>query len=99
VIELFGEHISYAEATRHIAKHLDMEGLRYIQFSEADAVSSMMNAMGLSKSVAESFVELSSALSAGKIRPATLLGTQPNCPTRFADFVVESFAPAYKAVA
>jgi len=56
--------------------------------------------MGLSQSVASSYVELSHAISEGKVKTTQNPDpAKPNAPTKFADFVKEIFAPAFKAAA
>jgi uncharacterized protein YbjT (DUF2867 family) len=94
VVDLF----SYQEATTIIGEKVGVSGLPYIQFADADAIKAMTG-MGLSASVAESFVDLAHGLSAGKVIPTVIDGNKPNAPTRFEEFVEEVFEPAYRNAA
>jgi uncharacterized protein YbjT (DUF2867 family) len=94
ILDLFGDCLSYTEATRHIGTALGIPDLHYVQFSDEDAVTSFSK-MGLSNSVAVSFVELSHAISQGKINPTQIDPKTPNTPTRFKQFAEEEYRPAY----
>jgi len=56
VVDLFGDRITYKEATTQIGEAIGIPELPYVQFSDADAVKGMMG-MGLSKNMAESYAE------------------------------------------
>jgi uncharacterized protein YbjT (DUF2867 family) len=95
VIDLFGDRLTYAEATRHIGAAIGIPDLPYVQSSDEDAVAAFRK-MGLSENVALSYVELSRAISAGKVQPTQIDPESPNTPTRFKQFAEEVFRPAYK---
>jgi uncharacterized protein YbjT (DUF2867 family) len=84
-----------AGATRMIGEKIGKPDLRYVQFPDADFKASLMQ-FGFSEGSAAAFVELSHALSAGRIR--SLQGRQPEitAPTSFEEFA-EELAAAYRA--
>jgi len=94
VIDLFGDRISFKEIAGKIGEKIGKPGLPYVQYPDADAAAAM-KAMGLSASLAESFVELSHAVAAGLITSTTGDPEKPNAPTKFAQFVDEVLYPAY----
>jgi len=95
IIDLFGDRLTYWEATRLIGKAIGIPDLPYVQFSDEDAVATFRK-MGLSENVAISYVELSRAISAGKVKPTQIDPDKPNTPTRFKQFAEGVFRPAYK---
>lgn len=95
IIELFGDRLTYWEATRQIGTAIGIPDLPYVQFSDEEAVAAFRK-MGLSENVASSYVELSRAISAGKVKPTQIDADKPNTPTRFKQFAEEVFRPAYK---
>jgi uncharacterized protein YbjT (DUF2867 family) len=95
ILDLFGDRLTYTEATRHIGTAIGMADLPYIQFPDEDAVAGLEK-MGLSHTLAVSFVELSHAISAGKVKPTQIDPVRPNTPTEFKQFAEEVFYPAYK---
>ncbi len=98
IIDLFGDRISYREATRQIGEALGMPDLPYVQFSDTDAIAAMTG-MGMSDNLARSFVELSLAIGKGMIHPTLIDPLRPNVSTSFREFVQEVFAPAFKKAA
>jgi uncharacterized protein YbjT (DUF2867 family) len=98
VVELFGDRISYKEATRLIGEAIGFPALPYVRFDEEDAVNSMMS-MGVSENMARSFIKLSRAIEKGEIHPLYIDPLKPNTSTSYKDFVNEVFKPVYhKAV-
>jgi uncharacterized protein YbjT (DUF2867 family) len=95
IIDLFGDRLTYWEATRQIGTAIGIPDLPYVQFPDEDAVAAFRK-LGLSESVALSYVELSRAISAGKVKPTQIDAEKPNTPTRFKQFAEEVFRPAYK---
>jgi uncharacterized protein YbjT (DUF2867 family) len=95
IIDLYGDRLSYWEATRQIGAVIGMPDLPYVQFSDKDAVAAFRK-MGVSENVALSYVELSHAISMGKVRPTQIDPDKPNTPTRFKQFAEQVFRPAYK---
>ena len=95
IIDLFGDRLTYWEATRLIGKAIGIPDLPYVQFSDEDAVAAFRK-MGLSENVALSYVELSRAISEGKVKPTQIDPEKPNTPTKFNQFAEEVFRPAYK---
>ncbi|HUI92094.1 MAG TPA: NmrA family NAD(P)-binding protein [Chitinivibrionales bacterium] len=96
VIELFGDQLTYKEAAKIVGEKLGIPDLPYARVSDNDARTSM-TAMGVSKHVADLFVEMSESMNAGKLSPVKAASDKPNAPTRFAMFVEEVLAPAYRA--
>ena len=96
VRELLGPRdYTMKEATAMIGQKIGMPDLPYIQFQDADVVGALTQA-GISNGVASSFVEMSHALSEGRVR--SLQGRRPDTtmPTPFEAFA-DRFAAAYKA--
>jgi hypothetical protein len=96
VVDLFGDRRTYTEITTSIGRKINIPDLPYIQFSGEDTVRSLTS-MGLSQNIASSFVELSDAISAGKIKPTQIDPTKPNTPTTFEQFIEEVFLPVYNS--
>jgi uncharacterized protein YbjT (DUF2867 family) len=93
-VELFGHRISYQEMTKIIGDRIGMPDLKYVQFSEKDAITGLVS-MGLSLNIAESFVEMSQGISTGKITTVSEDPNKPTAPTKFTEFVNDLFIPAY----
>jgi uncharacterized protein YbjT (DUF2867 family) len=98
VVEIFGQRISFSDATRIIGDKIGIPELHYVQFPPRDAVSAMTG-MGLSKGIAKGFVEMGDRISEGKIITLTVDPLRPNAPTRFDKFVDDVLVPAYKNAA
>jgi uncharacterized protein YbjT (DUF2867 family) len=94
--DLYGDQLSFNEIAAILGKKLNVPGLKYIQFPVDQAVAAMTG-MGLSKSMADAMAELSVSMGQGKLHPTNVPDGAPNAPTRFAQFVDEVFAPAYRA--
>jgi uncharacterized protein YbjT (DUF2867 family) len=98
VADLFGSRITYAEATALLGDAIGVQHLPYVQFSDADTVGALTS-MGLSRSVAQSFVDLSHGIGEGKVTTTQIDAHKPNAPTDFNRFAIEVFAPVYKNAA
>jgi uncharacterized protein YbjT (DUF2867 family) len=86
---------SMRETARMIGEKIGKPDLTYVQFPEADFKASLMK-FGFSAGAADSFAEMSRALSEGRVRSQR--GRQPDntAPTTFEEFV-EELAHAYRA--
>ena len=71
IIDLFGERISYREATKQIGEAIGIPELPFVQFPGNDSINGMTG-MGLSEDLARSFVELSAAIGKGMIHPTRI---------------------------
>ena len=98
IIDLFGDRITYQEATRQLGEAVGILTLSYVQFPDADAVKNMME-MGVSKNMAHSFVELSSAIAKGMVHPTQIDPLKPNADTSFKEFANEVLKPAFQKAA
>lgn len=95
VHELFGDYLSYKKATSIIGRAIGIPDLPYINFQPEDAINGLVQSMGLSRNLAESFVELGVGLGKGLLRPLTIDPLKPNTQTRFEEFVTSVFLPVY----
>jgi uncharacterized protein YbjT (DUF2867 family) len=98
VVELFGERITYRTVTKLIGEKIGVPNLPYIQASDEEAMTSM-TAMGLSRSMAASFVELAHGISRGMVTTTVGNTVTPNAPTTYRQFVDEVFYPVYSKAA
>lgn len=98
VFDFFGQRLSYREVTRIIGMKLGLPELHCVFPTDLDAIQSLM-AMGMSRSVAASMVELSHAIGNGRVTSTKLTNAKPNAPTRFSSFVEEIFYSAYHTTA
>jgi uncharacterized protein YbjT (DUF2867 family) len=94
IIELFGDRISYREATRQIGLAIGKPDLPYVQFTPEDTIKSMMT-MGLSENIVKSFIEMGDTIAAGLVHPTQIDPSTPNTSTTFKTFAVEVFKPLY----
>jgi uncharacterized protein YbjT (DUF2867 family) len=92
IIDLFGDRITYKEVTAQIGEAVGIPALPYVRFSDADAIKGMMG-MGLSKNMAESYAEMSSAVGRGLIHPTQIDPLKPNASTSFKEFASEVMKP------
>jgi uncharacterized protein YbjT (DUF2867 family) len=97
VVEITGDRLTNEEISHTIGAAVGIEHLPYIQFSDADALAAF-TAMGLSDSMARSFIELMHGIEKElvgtlKTEPGTL-----TAPTRFAEFADNVFKPAFEAL-
>lgn len=97
VVEIAGDRQNYADMTAIIGKALEIAELPYIQFSDADAEAAF-SAMGLSTSVARSYIELMHGISEGLVGTTQGDADALSAPTRFEQFVEEVFKPAFAAI-
>jgi uncharacterized protein YbjT (DUF2867 family) len=95
IVDIFGDKLSYKDATKEIGNAIGIPDLPYIQFTDADAIKAMTG-MGLSENMAQSFVELSASIGKGLIHATQIDPDKPNTQTSFATFAKEIFTPAYK---
>jgi uncharacterized protein YbjT (DUF2867 family) len=94
VQELLGARdVSMQEATRILGKAIGKPDLAYVQFPYEDALKGMIGA-GLSKSVAEAFVEMNQAFNEGAVKVKRT--PESTTPTSIEDFSGE-FALAYQS--
>ncbi len=98
VVDLFGHRITLQEVSRIIGKKLDIPNVTYIHAPDRETLDGMM-AMGLSRNMAESLVELAHGISKGRITTTLLDPSKPNAPTRFEKFIDEALKPTYKKAA
>jgi uncharacterized protein YbjT (DUF2867 family) len=95
VRELLGPRdYTMSEATRILGAQIGKPDLAYVRFSDADYATALL-AAGFSKGVAESFIEMSSALSRGLVRPRQGRTPQTTMPTTFESFA-KDLAAAYR---
>lgn len=97
VVEVASDRQTYAEMTCIIGKALGITQLPYIQFSDADAEAAF-SAMGLSTSVARSYIELMHGIADGLVGTTQGDPRLLSAPTRFSKFVEEVFKPAFAAM-
>lgn len=95
IVEIFGDSISYKDATALIGKAIGIPDLPYIQFTEADTLVAMTS-MGVSQNLAQSFIEMASSIGKGLIHTTQIDPLKPNTSTTFKTFAQEVFAPIYK---
>jgi uncharacterized protein YbjT (DUF2867 family) len=94
--ELLGPRdLSLDEATRIIGVAIGKPDLAYVQFPYEAALDAMIG-MGLSKSMASLYVEMSKAFNEGIAKPVEGRNTRTSTPTRFEDFAANVLAPAYQ---
>jgi len=86
--------LSWGEATQIIGQAIGKPDLKYVQFSYDDAINGMIS-MGLPRTIAESYVELASAFNEGRARSIVPRSADTDTPTRFEEFVRQTFVPAY----
>jgi uncharacterized protein YbjT (DUF2867 family) len=95
VRELLGPRdYTMRETTRMIGQRIGKPDLAYIQFPDADFKGALLQA-GLSAGIADSFVEMSHALSDGTIRAQQGRTPETTMPTGF-DAFADRFAAAYR---
>jgi uncharacterized protein YbjT (DUF2867 family) len=94
IVDLFGDMVSYREATKQIGLAIGMPDLPYIQFTPEDTIKNM-TAMGLSEHIVKTFIEMGDTIAAGLVHATQTDPSTPNTPTRFNTFAVEVFKPIY----
>jgi len=98
VQELLGPRdVTLADATRALGRAIDKPELNYVQFPYEEAEQAMLG-MGISASVAKSFVEMYRSFNEGVIRPTEKRSAANTTPTSIEEFA-KGFAHAYAAQA
>ncbi len=96
VRELLGpEDVSMAEVTKVLGKAVDIENLRYVQFSYDDARRAMIG-LGMSVNVADEMIEMYRGMNENRVRPTEIRSPDNTTPTRLEEFA-ETFAAVYRA--
>ncbi|HMQ02755.1 MAG TPA: NAD(P)H-binding protein [Pyrinomonadaceae bacterium] len=99
VLELLGpEDLTFRQATSILGTAIGMPDLQYMEFPDADYRNALL-AMGFSKSVANSYLEMNAAISDGTIQNTVTRNASSTTPTTLEDFARSVFAPAYKGTA
>ncbi|MDQ3253630.1 MAG: NAD(P)H-binding protein [Acidobacteriota bacterium] len=96
VLELLGNSdVTMVEATRTLGEAIGKPDLRYVQFPYADTQQALLG-MGLSQSVADSYIEMYRGFNEGTVRPTEERSPANTTPTTLEEFAREVFAPAYQ---
>jgi uncharacterized protein YbjT (DUF2867 family) len=96
-MELLGPaEFTMAEVTKVIGAAIGKPELPYVAFPPEDARQGMI-AAGLSPSVAGLFVEMGQSISAGNMNPTEARTAANTTPTTLAQFIADTFVPAYNA--
>ncbi|MEJ7685718.1 MAG: hypothetical protein WKG52_01230 [Variovorax sp.] len=96
--ELLGQRdLSHVEVARMLGERIGRPELPYVQLSDADMCSALVEA-GMSSSFARLYVEMTRAFNEGRIRSQDGRNAANTTPTRFEDFAAE-LASAYGAPA
>jgi uncharacterized protein YbjT (DUF2867 family) len=96
VRELLGPRdLTHTEATQILGNRIGRPALRYVQFSDGDMVSALVQA-GFSQSFADLYVEMTGAFNKGTVKPLMGRTPQNTTPTHFEQFAGE-LADAYQA--
>lgn len=96
VIELYGDRLSYRQATKIIGAGIGIPELPYKQLMDIEMRNELVE-KGISINMANAYVEMSHALSRGAVSPNLIDKEVPNCPTRFNQFVEKVFIPTFNA--
>jgi uncharacterized protein YbjT (DUF2867 family) len=83
------------EATRILGAAIGQPDLAYVQLSEPDTLKGLLMA-GLSRAMADLYVELFTALNRGLVRPLEPRPPSTVAPTSLEQFAGEVFAPAFR---
>jgi len=95
--ELLGPRdITFDEVTRIIGNAIGKPDLPYVTFPYEAALEGMMGA-GLSRSMAELYVEMARGFNEGHIKSLEGRNARTTTPTRFEDFTTQVLAPLYRA--
>ena len=93
--ELLGQRdISMTDAAAIIGKAIGKPKLGYVQLPSGQVKPVLMQ-MGMSASVADLFLEMSSSLNSGHICALEARSGRNTTPTSYEDFVAKVFVPAY----
>ncbi len=90
--------LTMSEATRILGEAIGKPDLKYAQFPEEESRKAMLG-MGMSRSVAETLLEMQRAFNAGKIRPTQERNAENTTPTTMEEFAGTVFANAYRTAA
>ena len=97
VRELLGPRdYTLAEATRILGGKIGKPDLKYVRFSDADFAATLVK-MGISRGIADSFVEMCQAINSRKVRPLEGRNKSTTMPTPF-ETVAEQLAAAYRSM-
>ncbi|MBN1982702.1 MAG: NAD(P)H-binding protein [Chitinivibrionales bacterium] len=94
IIEVFGDRLSLREATAIIGSRINKPNLSYVHLTDSDAIRAYEN-LGVSPSVANSYIQMAHALSENRIMPRSTDPNRPTSSTTFRLFVDEFFLPLY----
>ncbi len=98
VQELLGPRdFTLKETTSILGKAIGRPDLAYVQFPYEAAFDGMVS-VGLSKSMASLYVEMSRGFNEGKIKSVEGRNLRNTTPTRFEDFAADVLAPAYRTM-
>jgi uncharacterized protein YbjT (DUF2867 family) len=89
--------LTMEQATRIIGDAIEHPDLQYIQFPPEAALEAMV-AMGLSKSIASLYIEMSQGINSGLVASETGRTPSSTTPTRFEDFAKNALAIAFRAM-
>ena len=90
--------LTMSEATRIIGEAIGKPGLKYVQFSEEDARTTLAGA-GMSASVLEAMLEMQRGFNVGIVRPTRERNMENTTPTTLEYFAKSAYARAYRAAA
>lgn len=97
VRELLGpREMTMRDVTRILGESLGKPDLAYVQFGYDDFAKALVG-IGLSKSVADLYAEMSRAINEGKVKSLEGRRKENTTPTRFEEFA-EQLVPAYQAM-
>ncbi len=94
--ELLGQRdLTYTEVTTIIGKAIGKPDLKYVQ-APNDQIRPAMVQMGMSEKFVELLLEMTASLNSGYMKALEPRTARNTTPTRYEDFVAESFVPAYQ---
>ena len=96
-VEITGDRLTNEQISGILGDAVGIAHLPYVQFSDADAQAAF-SAMGLSGSVAASYIELMHGIEKGLVGPVATNPSDLTAPTRLTEFAKTVFKPAFEAV-
>ncbi len=94
--ELFGpDEVTMNDMASLIGRAIGRDDLKYVQFSYEDSRKAMVG-MGISESVADSYIDMNRGFNEGKMQPSEKKTKENTTPTTVKEFV-NIFAQVYKA--
>jgi uncharacterized protein YbjT (DUF2867 family) len=93
--EIIGDRITFNQVTEILDALLGIPSLNYVWISDIDALA-VFSGMGLSQSVANSYVELMHAIADGTLSAIQTGPGELTAPTRFSQFAQKVFKPAFE---